>query len=824
MSKKILKISIINLFLATILLGSIIATVSAQLPVIDIEEDKATWSPTSIHYDSYYYTIPAGTKFNNVIYKGSTGLGYYTTVGVNNFGFTDDDLVRKSSVTDWFLENTSRTNPHPFFGDDSYPVGVRIDNHLNPAFEQTQKKAINLHMDHSYTFIAGNNVEYFGFINTSDPFYLDIYLYDSGASGSINFPDAHPFSYYIGTHEKMTYPIFPRNNSQSSLLNFTFVLTSGTSVVSLTPHPWEFPDWMPTIEANSSFVGEFSQGSIYTVDTKTGDLTVPENDLFSIRMFNISIEQDNYYKIFTDYNMRDGYSPITFLIGDHYDHISGSLSGGEYYFYAKESENTALVLFSPGHAHGDYSVYFQNLAPVTPDYETLPLTINTNITLEQETYYTLTFDVPYMMAINSTDWFGLDFYVQGAKENDWIRIPDWWTFQYGNWLAIDDLDWLYIPEGTYAFECTFYYNLDEEIRFNAVPVNDPDTFTVNQDSIYAIELPLSYNRINLVNISTNTHTTPPERVWYEWTFVGKYDELVAADTGSGFIGNENITNPGVWEEWGSNNTNINAYLRTRDHEIPILMIRPYEANNWTDQTTPLPGFLATLTVSVNEAIDQSGQILQGGGFGINNAYIGDGTFIPLSAISTTNSFNVNDDYTADNDQIYGIPLNLDPYSIYNISVYFYGNNSLTDRNASFDGWSVYMHGGNLRDLEIFNTQVNKAYPTNTSVSMLILTVSSTTYLYVDMYRDWVPSESAYANSTMEVIITKVSTNMMFDLPDYEYNDTESDQEVFTDDLLATQMKVSEMRKPRRAIGFDLLLAIGTLVILTTGISLKRRKR
>ncbi|MFX0170511.1 MAG: hypothetical protein ACFE9L_01195 [Candidatus Hodarchaeota archaeon] len=822
MSKKIIKISLISLFLITILIGAIISTVSAQLPVIDIEEDRATWSPSNIHYDNYYYSIPVGTKFNNVIYRGSTGTGYYTTVGQNYFGWISATLNRKSSVGYQFLENTSRVSQQPFFGSESYPRAVRIDSIYDPVFEQAQRKAINLHMDHSFTFIAENNVEYFGFVNSSDPFYLDVYLYDSDASGSITFPDAHPFSYNIGTWEKMTYPLFPRINNQLSLLNFTLTLTSGSSVVSLTPHPWDFPDWMPTIEANSSFVGEFNQGSYWSVDTKTGEIYTPENDLFSIRMFNISIEQDNYYKIFTDYNMRDGYKPTAFLIGDHYDHISGSLSGGEYYIYAEESENTTLVLFSSGYSHGDYSIYFQHLDPAPKDFETLPLTLNTNITLELETYYTFTFDVPHMMAINSTKWFDLDFYVQGAKSYDWIWMPDWWTFRYGDWPAIDDLDWLYIPEGTYAFECTYFY-LNEEIRFNAVPVNNPSTFSVNQDSVFAIELPLIYNRITMVNISTDDHITPPQRVEYGWTFVGKYNEFIAADTASGYIGNENAST-GFWQEWGSNNTNINAYLRTRDNEVPILMIMPYEANNWTHQTTPLPSFLATLTVTINEAIDQSGQVLEGGGFGINNGYIGDGTFIPLSAISTTTSFYVNDSHTADNDQIYGIPLNLDPYSIYNISVYFYGNNSLTDRNASFDGYSVYMHGGNLRDLEIYNTQVNLAYFTNTSVSMLILTVSSTTYLYVDMYRDWVPSEGAYANSTMEVIIDKVSSNMNFDLPDYEYNDSVSDQEVFTDDLLATQMKVSEMRQPKRATGFELLLTIGTLVILTTGISLKRRKR
>ncbi|MFX0183013.1 MAG: hypothetical protein ACFE95_08035 [Candidatus Hodarchaeota archaeon] len=831
-------LTILCLFLTTIMIGHIISPISSQMPFIDIEEVKDTYIPNT--YDDYYYYVnPPGTEFTDVNYWGYTGSGEYTTAGQNFFSTSFPNLDRGENVDNALLTNTSRSGYNDFFDDEPYPRAVRITDGLNPVFEQSQIEPINLHMDFSSTFLAEPNIGYFGFINSSEPFLLDIYVHDYYASGSIDFPSAFPYSYSLG-YEKMTYPIFPIGSNPTSLLNFTLILYSysPSSLITLTPHPWEFPDWIPTIDVNTTFMGEFEQGANDIIDTKTGEMVDPEYDFFSIRMFNISLVQDEYYKIYTDYNMRDGSSPMAFLVGEHYEYLSGDLYGDGYYIYTEESENATLVLFSPGLARGDYIILFQNTTPVTEEYATLPLILNTNITLDYEVYYTFTFDNPHMMAINQTYYYGLDmydleFYVEGAKLGEWISVTtddDLFDRVTGNMYGvnqgdIDNANWRYIPAGSYAIEVTWRRYTWGEIRFTTVPVQQPTTLLVNQDSIFAIELPLTRNRLNWVNLSTHDKFYPVQRVEYEWTFIGKYNEQISAATNWGWFGNENSSingNAGIWYPWDINDTTINAFLPTRDYEVPILMIRPFRAQN---QTLAYPdAFTATLTVSVNEAINQSS-------IDIDNlipvAYLYfdddvDQYFIPWSTISATASINVNDDYSTNDDHLYSIPLTLDPYSIYNITVYLIGNYStgLGNWNATFQGDNnkIYVHGGNLRSLEIFETHTEAFDNTSVWRSLLILTVSSTSYLYVDLERQ------GGNNATMQIVITKLSlTNMDFDLPDYEYNNTESNLEVPTEDLLATQIMPPEMKKPKRAPGFSLVLTVGTLVILTTGISLKRRK-
>jgi hypothetical protein len=846
MSKRKVYFSIVCLFLTTLMIGCIISPVSAQMPFIDVEEDKDTYIP-NIYDDYYYYVNPPGTDFTDVIYRGFSGEGEYTTVGMSGFGNPPWDLDRGDDVYYQFLRNTSRTSYNHFFDDKPYPRAVRINSGIYPVFEQSQKEAINLHLDYSSTFLAEADNEYFGFINSSEPFLLDIYIHDENAYGTIDFPAAFPYLYNLN-YEKMTYPIFPRGGT--SLLNFTLTLNlySPSSLITLTPHPWEFPNWIPPIEGNTTFIGEFEQGAYDVVDKKTGEEISPENDLFSIRMFNLSLVQDEYYKIYTDYNLREGPTPIAFLVGEHYEHLSGNLNGDGYYIYAEESENATLVIFSPGVARGDYIILFQNKSPipVPEEYATIPLTLNTNITLDYEVYYTFTFDSPHMMAINNTYYYGwdmyyLEFYVEGTEPGEWISVTDDAFFNpvsgnmYGiNQGDIDNANWRYIPAGSYAIEVTWRRSTSGEIRFTTVPVQQPTTLVVDQNSIFAIELPLTRNRLNWVNLSTSDKFYPVQRVEYEWTFVGKYNEQISAATNWEWFGNENSSingNAGIWDPWDYNDTIINALLPTRDYEVPILMIRPFRAEN---QTLEYPdAFTATLTVSVNEALNQSLYDLDWLGVSpfvstIPSSYLYQASgpdwnqyFIPLSAISGTTSFDVNDAYTTDDDHLYGIPLTLDPYSIYNITVYLIGNSSTGpgNWNATFEDSQIFVHGGNLQDLEIFNTHTEAFDNTSVWRSLLILTVSSTSYLYVDLERQ------LGNNATIQIVITKLSlTNMNFDLPDHEYNDTVSDLEVLTEDLLATQIMPPEMEEPRRAPGFGLAFTVGTLVILATGISLKRRKK
>ncbi len=169
--------------------------------------------------------------------------------------------------------------------------------------------------------------------------------------------------------------------------------------------------------------------------------------------------------------------------------------------------------------------------------------------------------------------------------------------------------------------------------------------------------------------------------------------------------------------------------------------------------------------------------------------------------------------------MYGIPLNLAPYSIYNITVLLQGNYTNTgDLNASFDIFSLF--GGNLYTLEIFNTLTRTTTDTNDSQSLLILTVSTTSYLYLGIARG--NNGTHLMNATLDVFIEQIPTTPMeFNLAIHEYNAMVSSLEVFSEQLLATQIEASEMKKPGKAPGFELAL---TLCMLIISVRFTRKKR
>jgi hypothetical protein len=683
-------------------------------------------------------------------------------------------------------------------------------------------------MDFASTFLAEENVLYWGFLNSSDPFFIDVSLSGRAVEADFVIDDTFPGYYLTGVPEtKMTYPVYPLNESLS--IRRFYLSPNVTTVVTLTPHPWEFPDWLPILEPNTVFTGEFEQGETWYLDAETDRMIKPDNEMFSIRMFNLSLVKDEYYRIATVFDMEDvrpgvpSVVPEIFLMGEHYKPILGDFKLDGYVdIYAHESENVTLVLYSPGEAHGQYFIAFQEKAAPVILTEIRPLTLNTNITVEKLLNYTFTLSTPAMMQVNTSAGsnFKYDIYVEGSE-------PDKWILKTTESFFPNDKAWRYLPAGNYAIVLTNINNPTDEIQFNTLEIQSPtgSPFNVENDTMLAIELPLTLNRINFVNISTTDQVN--QTIYYDWDIISKYNEFISDSDDEIPLGNRQTATG--WEAFpdpDSNNTNIATYLPTRDYEVPILIIYP-SPTQIAQNTTELPssdltgGFSATLTVTTNEAVNQSYAWIDWG------AYIGAGVFIPLSAISSTGTFNINDDYTMSDTHLYGIPLNLDQYSIYNITVYLYGNNSLlgTNLNATFD--SVYLHGGNFQNLRVFDPVVTKSSVTNSSRSMLILTVSNTTYLYVDLDRDDIGGGDL-ANATMEVRITKLSlTNIEF-LVEYEYNHTVSDQEVFTEGLLANEIKPPEMGEPTARFPVELLLIAGGVVAgggaIAAAVVLIRRRR
>ncbi|MFX1517626.1 MAG: hypothetical protein ACFFC6_15080, partial [Promethearchaeota archaeon] len=284
--KKEISISIIVLLSFT----SIFSLLAAQIPVIEITEDKSTLFPGTTYGDYDYYVLPPGSNFFDVKYLGTTTSDAHYTKLPFSFDYFDDDsstLTKDAMVPGSFLQNTSRNSYHHFYSAEPYPTAVKIDTTRNPEFEFTRRQPISLHMDYSFTFLADKDIEYWGWINSSEPFFLDVNSRDN-TEGTLSFASALPDLLTLGAGKKrMTFPIFPIDGE---IQNFTLSFDDNT-LVTLTPHPWEFPDYIPSIEVNTSVSGDIIQGGFNEVDQKSGEMAYLENDIFSIRMFNISIEE-----------------------------------------------------------------------------------------------------------------------------------------------------------------------------------------------------------------------------------------------------------------------------------------------------------------------------------------------------------------------------------------------------------------------------------------------------------------------------------------------------------------------------------------------------
>ncbi|MFW9779255.1 MAG: hypothetical protein ACFFE8_10410 [Candidatus Heimdallarchaeota archaeon] len=815
----------------TILLTSfIISPTSGQIPVNFPEMiEPNTFVPEDIYDDWLYYMNYPGEDYSNlgIVYNGISGYqnGEYTYFSsYDQFAYTAVDLTRGSTISNNLLRENLRSSGHPLFEPESYPRAVRIPSTFSPVFETSSThEAISLHMDHSYSFMADGYTNYFGFLNTSQSFFLDIEIFDGSAEGVIIFPDAHPRSgYSIGYIEKrMTYAFIPKNNLTMPL-NFTLWLDTG-SLVTLTPHPWEFPTYIPQVAVNTTYSGNIDQGTRQRV--VSNEIIYPENEIFSIRMFNLSLIANHSYRIFVDFSMLEssGFTsgqPYPFLISDYAEILGGGLDQNGYEVYSPRNESVILVFFAQGWSVGEYTIFYQNIATEADEFiDGAELEFDKSFSNPgYNVYYTFTLDSPHMIALNysNSNWFYFYLYVPGSEPNEWEIVSDRYFFDpeagnlYGDFAGDIGNNWRYFPAGTYAIRFSYYLS-SHMFRFTKIPVMTPSTVSVTRDSIYAFEIPLTKNRINFVNISTNDQTIPNQQVQYEYGWVGKFNEMIryVYNPSSTWIGNRNISSQ--WIGWNSNNTAIESFLPARDNEQPILIIRPYDAQNSTNDF-PDP-FSAELTVTTNVALIQHDSY-----YGWN--YIGGGYFIPQNAIYSTTSFPVNNDTVANTDHIYGIPLSLAEYRIYNITAILHGNytSGPSSWNATIDAFNIL--GGNLASLEIFNTESSGWDSTRYWSTMLIQTVSSTSYLYVDVSRTW--DGSRYRNAVLEVRIELVSNNYLyFNIPPYQYGSMPLSTEILHTQLLAAQIIASEMIA-RGTPGFELLLSMGALVAFTAVIIQSRR--
>ncbi|MCK4847703.1 MAG: hypothetical protein KAT16_01620, partial [Candidatus Heimdallarchaeota archaeon] len=617
--------------------------------------------------------------------------------------------------------------------------------------------------------------------------------------------------YPFGNPEtRMTFPVIPNTPGLQEFMLFA----DDSTLITLTPHEWKFPTWLPSLEVNTIFTEEFDQGEPWSIDESNDQLIKPDNEMFSLRMFNFSVEEDKYYRINTAFVMDEvkpgvlSAPPLTSLLGNNFEVISGVLDQDGLMIRAVETVEITLLMYSPGEAHGSYSIFYQEMPPISIAV-TRPLTFNEALTLEKEIFYTFTLSAPIVIKVNSTpvDAFTYDIYVEGSKPGDWI-----WESNH-NFI---DNEWHYLPLGIYAVKVTSF-DVGDNIRFNSVPVKSLSIspLSVNEESIFAIELPLIKNRLNFLNISTEDHIN--QSIEYEWNIVSKYNEVVNEDSNNLILGN--IQTNGVWIESPSNQTTLKQYFPTREYEAPILLITAIKATNFNNISDPMIFFDGLLTVTMDEAPDQSYEYKN-----FDNLYDEfDGTsyggwFIPKPAISSTTSYIINSDLVTDNDQIIGIPLNLDPYTIYNVTATLTGNYT-SGLNVTFhNNYPLRVIGGNLISLNIFGFTFGED-DLRAWQSTLILTVSEMSYLYFDLQRS---GAFPYYNATLQVSVTDIgATNMEFYL-NQEYNETISDYEVKSTGLLVKEIKPSEMKKA--APGFELSLVFIALVVSSIYTIKKRRRQ
>ncbi|MHA1167029.1 MAG: hypothetical protein ACTSRU_04345 [Candidatus Hodarchaeales archaeon] len=803
------KISTKLIFLWTVMLVIIFLTCSiaatAQiLPVIEISEENEDFTPLSYN-NRDYYVIPASKSYSNVKYTGPISAAQYTQSRTDYLRTYSTSISDGNYISSSLTTSDIRSSQHPLFSDESLPRAVSlesgIDNtttsapttttssstsftSLDNVFTKVQEVPISLHQDYSFTFLARGQKTYFGLYKSSAPFYLDIHIKDCESSGSIRFGSANPSLFYI-THKKNTFPVFP---TEGTVLNFTLTL-SETTLVTLTRHKMTLPAPLATMKVNESYTGEINQGCL--LNQGDGCIGCPDNDIASLRILSMSkLLAGEYYKIYMyvvdhcltcDDNDPSSYTLPIFLEGE-YDIISGSLDKNGVLIKANVDEVLQLALYSVGVVQQEYTIYFRNILKSGEDIiEERQLVLNEDVELEKYVTYNFTLTNPVMMAINVSSEYWFSFFREGNDETNWIAVPSLFNVEYnrlyGDYHGDLGTNWKYIPAGRYAIRVS---NKDEGamIRFNTKVIMKTSMssiqLSVNQDSLFAIEIPVMKNRINRVNLTTIDQT---QSVNYEYSILGKYNEFFS-ETGGCTIGSS------------ANNSLIYEDIITRTNEIPILLVRPYSASNDT--------FLTSLTVQMTTPGDYYPLI--------NKDKIGYGNFIPMNPISTSTSFEINDDYTDGNHHIYGIPMSLPENNLYNITVALEGENS----DISY----VYAHGGNLRDIEVFNSYDIVSNGSNYHwIKFIMLSVTSNTYLYVSIQRS--------GNANCQVLIEKLPIiNMNFTLPEleeYEWVSSRLDGEKKSTAKAANLTQIAG-----KTPGFEVSIAIATLVVISVIIRNKRR--
>ncbi|MFX1534322.1 MAG: hypothetical protein ACFFDI_08885 [Promethearchaeota archaeon] len=849
-----------TLLLSVMLIVGVIPANAEIIPVIEIEKDTDTFTPSVIGNDSYYIIGSNDLERPyDVYYRGKT-ITYGDYAYGTNWAYTSNPwgLNPDSTLGTTIATASRRYRYNPFLDPlgDPLPKLVKFDN-PDATFTATQLKPFSLHMNYSFTFLAEAGMTYTGLLQSSEPLYLDIEIWEwefgfvSNLYGTIRFGNAEPEEVVLN-FGKNTIPVFPREPT----LNFTFWLDAfgktPTSLVTFTPHPlrtfnvmngYEYVDFdgvnKTAIPVNSTYFGNIIQGNYENV-TAGGFVEPPPSNIFSMRCFTLPIVEDNEYRIFLDVEITAltyglagiGNYVVSLISGDmtnpYYKEVSGSITSGGLRIKALQTTDLVLVFYLSGIVRADYAIFFNQVTPLPENVE--PLTLNSPVKLLENVMYEFTLAQPVMMAINySAVDQDVEFYKLSDGEWEYVTFTSSATSfldhipgnVYTNVTGTLDWRWFYIPAGTYAAKPVETPGIEDLLQFNTITVQELSsgsmTLSVTENSFFALQLPVTYHRYNNFSLSTTDHIN--QSVTYDYVIKGKYDEIMGISLGNRAMGNRQIS--GIWQDWIFNDTQIYDITPARTNEIPILVLRPVQATqNVSDPTDLVDTFTANLKITHTVPSDY---YPYDGVNGFSTYGINGGEFIPLSTpVTGTSQFAINNDYSTDDRQLYSIPLTVDPDSVYNVTVYLMGNWTTGGaHNATFDGLTVT--SGNMASLEVFNTKTPDSNDTHTWITLWVLTLTGDHYLYVDIERTG--SFPSYRNATMIVTLAKAPiTKMSFNIPEtYSWSPTLHSNELLDNDTLFVELPAEYVNFAAPVPGFEVLFVLGGLAI-TAVIILKHRQK
>ncbi|MFW9930261.1 MAG: hypothetical protein ACFFD1_12775, partial [Candidatus Thorarchaeota archaeon] len=749
-------------------------------PVAQIGQQQEIFYPTTNGNISSYIIDPnfAGP---DAVYHGDNAGVARTSIDTNGNSITNDGTTINNGNTitgsSPSLSPQTRNTANPLLDDESLPRFVNIsagDVNLTSSFVNS----ISLHLDQSFTFFLNHSLTYDVFYNISDPFLLDVYVLNPSTNGVLDltstlFPGVN--NYPIS--DKLTIPIYPETTPKQMFTIKTTNTFQPNSLVTLTPHLLTVKSTSPeTVAVNQFYSGSIEQGSC--VNTQNTTLANQNLKLMSLKTFNFPVESGKAYQIYFysnniyDYMSGCGTSNLVALQTDRpgsYGFASGNIDDTGRFVQVAGANSLNVTMIAYGAVFKDYSFYMQEAEKITVPQDK-PLPFGVNVTLQDGLFYNFTLTQPSMIAINrstsgslsfSLDWFKWDTDLQdwSASLLSYTQGTGTSIIETGNLLGgggTIDRNWLYFPAGTYRIEVAGNTNLANiEFFFTKVPVT---TFSgsvdlqINNGGIYAVNLPFEMNKLNYVNISTIIQNNLS--VSYDYAFIGKYNYFTTTyDTFSSSEGQTtNVGNREVNGEWVSFNPGTNestifgsgdTFLKSRPHQDVILIIRPYSAVNTTGD--PQYPFSTSLTVT-SFTKDNNYPSISIGNYGTGN-------FIPMNSISTSSTFPFNDDLVDQSDIVYGIPLTIDPNSVYTVNVTLIGNYSATNKNASFV--NMFIHGGNLYNLLISGQSFQGSSNTTFFRAQSILTISSTSYLHLNIHRT-TESANVYRNGTINISLTKLN--------------------------------------------------------------------